>query len=340
MYWWAYLALRSHPALQRLGREAGTAILFDDPARLPSSIAASQPVPGRQFFYILWDGYLDATRLRQTRSVLGQQAPLTLLVVGEPGRISESLPAGLGIGPLFVEGELLFTVPLRLDGRTRAILAGSRLRNLLMPAKNLVGGRLAALRAGVDLLLGSRRLVFCGSYGITPQVLQQLCARHDVEKHLLEGYSFLPAQLPAQLEALCANLDSNGAFLAALYRSHAINEAFFNSALQLLGRQYVLGRIAGQGWSLFANGYASGRNINVYTTPWYRQHVFLDFGSAVGPGNYPRLADLRYFRKTTVAIELLPDPPHAVQEALAGQLSSYFETRWLHYTADLQQLLA
>ena len=105
------------------------------------------------------------------------------------------------------------------------------------------------------------------------------------------------------LENYQGHLRSNGLLLAGLYRQSHIDSAFFRSSIRLLSREYFIEKIRSAGLDIFVNEGRTGNFIDVYTTPFYSQHVFLDFGSVVGPGNYPRLADLRYFEKNVVEIE-------------------------------------
>ncbi|HEY3838828.1 MAG TPA: hypothetical protein VGL72_19770, partial [Bryobacteraceae bacterium] len=123
-------------------------------------------------------------------------------------------------------------------------------------------------------------------------------------------------------------LRGNGLFLARLHDECIVEDAFFLSAFHFLGREYILERVRATGIDLFLNGFDSGINVNVYTTPFYRQHVFLDFGSAVGAGNYPRLADLRYFRKQVVQIDLSGELEQLLALARNGELEKHFERKW------------
>jgi hypothetical protein len=85
------------------------------------------------------------------------------------------------------------------------------------------------------------------------------------------------------------------------------------------------------------NGYSTGRNINVYTTPFYSQHVFIDFGSIVGTGNYPRLVDLRYFKKEVVEVGLGGKIEKLVTLARTGKLEEHFEREWDLKSPEIQR---
>lgn len=328
-YWWAFLGLRSNPALYAaLQNGVDQAIFFDDPQRLPPRALSSADQRTR-FCYLLWDAIADPAALLRVTELIGGRSPVTLVVVGDPSDLSAQ---DFEIRDLYADGKLLFTVsPLRFDARTRAILVGSYARALLMPLKNILqkGVRLSD---GLNLLFGRRRLVFCGSYGVAPETLRQLCERHNVDPQFFREYTY-PQDHAVLSESYRAALRRNGALLGSLYRSAVIDAKFFSSAIHLLGREYFLRRMASAGLPLFENGYVGGTNINVYTTPFYSQHIFLDFGSAVGKGNYPRQADLQYFHKRFILIELIDDPADLVLAAEAGALDAYLEQRWHFYEA-------
>lgn len=335
-YWWAYLGLKSNPALHAMLRTGvDQAIFFDDPARLPSTTLAACN-QGTHFFYLLWDAIADPVALSRTTDLIGDRSPITLIVVGDP---SDVLSTGFDVQKLYADGKLIFNVsPLPFDARTRAILIGSNVRTLLMPLKNVLQKGIR-LRDGMNLLFGRSRLVFCGSYGIAPETLRQLCERHSVDRSHFDDYAF-PAHDPAaSIESYRATLSSNGSLLALLYRTAVIDAKFLSSAIHLLGREYFLRRIDSAGLPLFENGYAGGTNINVYTTPFYAQHVFPDFGSAVGTGNYPRQADLQYFKKRFILIELIGDLEQLMLAAEAGALDTHFEERWHEYEPAIRRSL-
>ena len=324
-YWWAYLGIRSNPSLvSAAAGQFDRAIFFDDPALLPAALAGKGGHAIR-YFYIFWDGLSDEQAMERARAVVGAGAVLTALVVG--GFSAESA-ANYDVQSLYPEGALEFkTGPLRFDARTRAILLSARVKAFLMPVKNLL---VSKGRRGqtIELLLGKSRIVFCGSYGTIPKVLEQLCDRHSVDFGLFDGYEYYGSEPVPSFPAYRRVLRSDGEFLANLYDRSEIDGRLFAAAVHLLGREYFVEKIRSLGLAMFVNGYAAGININVYTTPFYAQHVFLDFGSAVGTGNYPRLADLRYFKKQVVEIALGGDFEVLLTAARSGTLEEHFEREW------------
>ena len=212
------------------------------------------------------------------------------------------------------------------------------MKTWMMPLKNLFQAR-KSLPAGLDLLLGEKKVVFCGSYGTIPKVIAELCARHMVDRQLFDGYRYDGDAQPRSLESHGECLIENGRFLADLLDRGKIPGRFLLSAVHLLGREYFIERIRLVKMPLFAHGYASGVNINVYSTPFYRQHVFLDFGSAVGEGNYPRLADLRYFKKEVVAFAIESDVETAADLARGGLLARSFEEEWMRKSPLLTEAM-
>jgi hypothetical protein len=322
--WWAYLAMRSNPAILKVAEGFDRSIVFDDPRLLPGRAHIS----GRRrtkYFFIFWDGLRDAAEIERVRLVLAPNADLTALVVGETSCLSQ---VDLPVQGLYPEGPMQFDVaPLRFDLRASALLVAARVKSLLMPLKNSVQSK-GRRRETAGLLFGRPRIVFCGSYGITPQSIAHLCARGSVDKRVFDGYPYFCDQLNRSFDDYRQCLRSNGLFLAELYDQSAIEANFLRSALHLLGREYFIERLRSVNAGAFIHAYSGGININVYTTPWYRQHLFLDFGSTAGPGNYPRLADLQYFRKKFVAIDLTGEADELAAVARSGQLGERFAAEW------------
>lgn len=329
-YWWGYLAIRSNPDLLRPLAHGGIdrVIFFENLAGLPPRETSRRN--SNQYFYICWDGLTAESETTRVRDFLGDH--LTVLVVGE-----DSVAAGerCQVRNLYTEGEFRFTaVPGHFGMRTKILLFGARIKTLVMPFKNLLPSR-ADFREGIDLLFGKQRIVFCGSYGTIPKVIGELCRRHSVDPQHFDGYEYYLNAPMHSFETYLEYLQRNGEFLANLFDRGKLSSRFFQSAVHLLGREYLIERIRFAGLDLFVHGYASGTNINVYTTPFYRQHVFLDFGSAAGKGNYPRLADLRYFRKRVVAFEIDGEAEATAAMARSGQLAQYFEDEWKRKSPQL-----
>lgn len=314
--WWAYLGLRSNPALARAMQTAAHVILFDDPTRLPRDRPA-----GTRYFLVCWDGLMDERPIEEARRALAADADLTVLVVGDFSSVChEPTP----ILPLYSGGELQFHEHPRFDlGTSKAILF-ARLRGLALPLKNLLqsGSRSNILR----LLFGPRQIVFCGSVGMTPPLIDMLCRRYSVDPALFAGHRFFSAEQSSEDGASC--LAADGPFLAGLYDGDQIGRLFFLSAIHLLGREYCVARIRHPGLPLYVNRFADGRYIDVYSTPFYKQHVFLDFGSVVGSGNYPRIADLTWFGKTFLRIDLDDRLDRLLPLARSASLASLFEAEW------------
>ena len=320
--WWAFLALRSNPALAAHLNAAETAVLFDsatDLARLQR-----QRSTRTLYAYVLWDGYTTQADLDVLEGTLSASNSLEVLCVGDPNRLQA---CRYPVWSLFVPGELRFDAPLLFGSDSRRQLAIARLKALSMPFKNL-RQQGSATRAGVDLLFGKKRLVFCGSHGLNPKVLYQLSQRHGVNPESLRDFEDDTYTQDVSLEVYASSLNRQGLRLGELYGSGQVDDIFFTSAMHLLFRDYILRRIRAEGLPLYSNGYASGRNINVYTTPFYRQHAFLDFGSVVGDGNYPRRADLLYYRKQVVAVALDAGVQEYMRAAQERRLFARFEAHW------------
>lgn len=331
--WWAYLAIRSNPSLFSSGEMGGAsrAILFDDLARLPSNELGAVPA---RYFYICWDGVSGESRIDEVRGSLGEE--LTILAVGDSSLASRG---EYRVRDLYPEGKLRFTGARPwFDLRSAAILGVCGMKALLMPLKNLAQQR-GDLASGVSLLAGRKRIVFCGSYGTIPKVIGELCRRHSVDVTLFGGYRYYCDEPRPGFETYLECLGSDGEFLAGLYDEGKINGKFFLSAIHLLGREYFIEKIRSDGLDLFAHGYGAGRNINVYGTPFYAQHVFIDFGSAAGKGNYPRLADLRYFGKTVIELEIDCDLESTLEMARSGRLDWQFEREWERKTPRLMDAM-
>ncbi len=333
-YWWAYLALKSNPSLlPSLEENTKRAIFFDDPSRVSLKREAAQ-LGSTRLFFILWDGILDAATLQRVASLAESSRGMVLLTVGDQLRIPINR---FPVRDLFAQGQLNFDGPsLPLDRRTRLTLMLSRVRNLLMPLKNMSQ---AGVGSGLDLLFGMRRLVFCGSYGIVPEVLRQLCERHDVDTSHFRQFRFYTQPVNADADVYEDYLREAGRHFAHLFQKSILDANFLFSAAHVLGREYCLRQMSSAGLPLFCNGYATGVNINVYTTPFYAQHVFPDFGSAVGTGNYPRLADLTYYRKKTVPLDMTGDLRELAEAAANGLLDEYFHHRWRLYEPALKRAL-
>ena len=322
-YWWAYLAIRSNRELTAILRDGAEerVIFFDDAALLPGELISHAET--WKHFFICWDGLTAESEAGRVRAKVGEG--LTVLVVGETSLAGAE---AWTVRELYPSGELNFRAPrVGFDARTTRILFGCRVKTWLMPLKNLRQSG-EGFGAGLDLLAGKKKIVFCGSYGTIPKVISELCTRHAVDRELFIGYRYYEDARGRSLESYCEYLVEDGRFLADLFDRGKIPASLLLSAVHLLGREYFVERIRSTGMPLFAHGYASGVNINVYTTPFYRQHVFLDFGSAVGKGNYPRLADLRYFKKKVIAVAIESDLEQVVDLARSGRLAESFEKEW------------
>ena len=331
-YWWAYLGIQSNPSILSRSDPGGRAIFFDNLDILPPIDVASDR--RTKYFYILWDGLSDRREIDKAKLLLGPASDLTVLVVGP---FSEASCKGCSIQALYPEGPLCFGASsLPLDLRTRIILWSAKMKTLLMPLKNLLESKRTAFPV-TKLLCAKRKIVFCGSYGTIPRVVEELCDRHDVEPRVFDGYEFYLNEPNPSLEKYGAYLRSNSLFLACLYDRSEINATFFLSAVSLLGREYFIEKMRSEGHDLFLNRYGSGINLNVYTTPFYSQHLFIDFGSVVGKGNYPRIADLRYFKKKTVAFDLTGEIDELLALARSGTLERHFEREWELKSPEIQR---
>jgi hypothetical protein len=324
-YWWAYLGIKSNPSIVPLLDDGfDRAVFFDDISLLPPGHDGSS-LHNIKYFYILWDGLRDGRLIENASLSLGRNADLTVLVVGDVSRMSQ---VEYKFQSLYREGELSFNgPPFRFDSRTAAILLGAKIKTVSMPLKNIFQSDGRILQS-IKLLLGKKQVVFCGSFGTSPLLMEMFCERHSIDPSLFAKYEFYCNNPNPSLENYRRYLRNDGLFLADLYDRAQINAAFFLSLVHLLGREYFIEKIRSAGVDIFVNGYTAGRNINVYTTPFYSQHLFIDFGSIVGTGNYPRLVDLKYFKKTFVKIELGGALDELLVLARSGSLDSHFDQEW------------
>jgi SAM-dependent methyltransferase len=332
--WHAYLGIKSNPEIPLDGMFQ-RAIFFDDP-KVIAPLAQGSGAEKNQYFYIFWNGLYDEAEMEQAEALLGADADLTGLVVGYlPPHAKERYK----VQEFFAEGPFRFSVEgLRFDSSTAKLMLQSRLKTLLMPAKNILQEKVEKSEQ-INLLLGKKRIVFCGSYGTVPMVIRTACERYSTDFHLFDAYEYYCNDPAPSLETYKKYVRKNGLFLAGLYGRSDINDLFFQYTMHLLGREYFIERIRAAGLELFAHAYATGININVYTTPFYQQHVFIDFGSAVGAGNYPRLADLTYFKKKFIPVALGEHSEEILAMARAGSLDDYFERRWELYEPGLRRAM-
>jgi SAM-dependent methyltransferase len=336
-YWWAYLGIKSNPSIVPLLNDGfDRAVFFDDISLLPPG----HDGPGlhrTKFFYILWDGLRDGGLIEKASLSLGRDADLTALIVGDVSRMSH---VEYKFQSLYREGELSFNEsPLRFDLRTAAILLGARIKTVLMPLKNIFQNE-GRIFQGIKLLLGKKQVVFCGSFGTSPLLMKMCCERHSIDFSLFAKYEFYYNDPYPSLDNYRRYLRNDGLFLADLYNRSRINAAFFLSVVHLLGREYFIEKTRSAGVDIFVNGYTAGRNINVYTTPFYSQHLFIDFGSIVGTGNYPRLVDLNYFNKTIVKIELGGALDDLLVLASRGSLDTHFDREWALKAPQILRFMA
>lgn len=324
-YWWAYLGIKSNPSIVPLLDDGfDRAVFFDDISLLPPGHDGPS-LHNIKYFYILWDGLRDGRFIENASLLLGRDADLTVLVVGDVSRMSQ---VNYKFQGLYREGELSFNgSPFRFDLRTASILLGAKLKTVLMPLKNILQSE-GRIFQSIKLLFGKKQVVFCGSLGTSPLLMKMFCERHSIDFSLFAKYEFYCNDPNPSLENYRRYLRNDGLFLADLYDRSQINAAFFLSVIHLLGREYFIEKTRSAGVDVFVNGYTAGHNINVYTTPFYSQHLFIDFGSIVGTGNYPRLADLKYFKKTFVKIELGDALDGLLVLARSGSLDTHFDREW------------
>src|SRR5665213_440386 len=168
-YWWAWLGIRSNPAIAEAAHDFEYAVFFDDLRHLPPQVLELDRRRAK-YFCIFWDGIRAVAENEEVRLALGPGADLTALVVGEEPYVLRSDPNAMGLYP---EGPMSFSViGMRLDFRTSAILLGARIKALLMPLKNVMQSK--GRRSETAMLLwGECRIVFCGSYGTTPQAIAE-----------------------------------------------------------------------------------------------------------------------------------------------------------------------
>lgn len=315
--WWGWLGILSHPSL--LSGPEQYAVFFDNPDHVPAEVAQR---PSTRFFYTFWDGLQTEAPLVAARDRFGADASLTALVVAKC-----DLPPDTpwDIRPLYPAGPMHFASPddVQIEPASSIAIQKLKLKNLLMPLKNLTQPGVNKAEA-LGLLLGTGRIVFCGVYQPSREIYSQFSERHGADPALFVDRKLFLEDPDQSWANFLSYLERDGHDFADMLARGQINEEFFLTLVRVLQRAYFIERLKHESARLFTNGWTSGANINVYTTPFYRQHRFLDFGSMAGPGNYPRLADLSYFGKQTIAL-----PPVHMNEVLrTGKLADVFSSMW------------
>ncbi len=298
------------------------AVFFDDPSKISLGKIGSSRM---KYFYIFWDGIGKDKAIEEAQLLIGSDADLTVLVVGDFAREACKEHE---VQSLYPEGDFSFLIsPLDFDFSTRVLLLRAQIRGVMVPLKNILvnNKRIAEV---IKLLAGKRQIVFCGSFGTSPQLIEMLCDRNAIDFSILKRYKCYQGGPGSSPDSYEQYLRRNGWLLANLYDSSEIDEAFFLSMMHLLAREYFIEKIRFTGLKIFANNFASDPYIDVYTTPFYGQHIFIDFGSVVGTGNYPRLADLRYFRKNVLEIRLNRELTSLLTAARKGTLDVFFDKEW------------
>jgi hypothetical protein len=331
--WWAYLAVRSNPAIGRLIDRCDRLIIFDDPANVPASTPDKDHRV--QYLMVFWDGLTDDGLCRAAIRSLGTE-DIKFFVVGDYAAVAND---AMDVESLYADGPLNFNAnSVHFRWKTTALLLAVRLKALLMPVKNIVQRGTNTFEE-IALLVGKKQVVFCGSSGMNPKSIDMFCRRYAVDTKLFANHPYFNQGPEPLLEGYRSYLRNEGLFLSDLYDGGRINAHFFVACMQLLGRGYLLERIRDARLRLYANRFSDGGFVDVYSTPFYLQHVFLDFGSVVGTGNYPRLVDLRYFEKTTVEMKLSKDLDVLLIAARSGSLEAMFEDEWNAKAPQLIELM-
>ncbi len=321
--WWAYLGLRSNPSILSLLDGCDRLVVFDDVRRLPPDHANSRM--RTRYLLLCWDGVLESRPIDEVKAAIGDQAALSIFAVGDYSGVPAKEHT---VQPLYPAGPLRFTeTEIRFNLRTRLLLIAARIRGLLRPLKNVLQKNSHAIQE-IGLLCGKRRIVFCGSYGMSREIVAMLCNRHALDCSFFEQFDLYRDSANASFENYKEYLGKYGLFLATLYDSSRIDSLFFLASVRLLGRQYYIERIRHAKLPLYVNPFSSGSYVDVYSTPFYSQHIFLDFGSVVGTGNYPRLADLTYFKKQFVEFDLHHDVGTLLDLARRQSLDLLFDQEW------------
>ena len=333
--WWTYLGIRSNPEIaSNLDSRFERVIFFDEQSRPPQDNADTRKKS--KYYCIFWDGITEEKQLEAMRSKMDPDVDLTALVVGDASTIVRSTSR---IQRLYPDGSMRFDErDLSFDGPARKLLRMKQLKNLIMPLKNIYQSRPNAMQA-LRLLAGPKQVVFCGSFGTNPKSMQMFCNRHGIDIKVFDTYRYVWDGAGKTWDAYLEHMRSNAVFFSYLYDRSIVDLLFFLSMIRLLGREFFLEKIRFAGIKLYANGFRSGRFIDVYTTPFYAQHVFIDFGSVVGGGNYPRLADLKYFKKKTVEISLDGETESLLEMARARSLDTHFEREWARRVSTLRGLM-
>ncbi|MFC6644865.1 hypothetical protein ACFQBQ_04520 [Granulicella cerasi] len=328
--WWAYLALISNAPLMESLRCYDQVVCFDHPHQLSAEqLATTQRT---KFLLIFWDGISDDQQLAEFTGSFPRTLDVDCVLVGDNGATS---PHRFATHNLYAEGTFSFCPKsLRLDAPTRKQLRQTHMKSWLVPVKNVLK-RSGSLSEALSLLFGARRVVFCGGYGLDKGVLGMFADRYRSKTSVLMTRCWSTGIQHESREAYVAHYGDDLLALQQAYASGEITAPCLAACVRLLDREYCIRHLQHTKVPFFVNQFGQ-KYIDVYTTPFYKQHIFLDFGSTVGNGNYPRRADLSYYGKTMIEVPLMDSAEAISQSIVDGSHTSRLHELWaplLQHTA-------
>lgn len=330
--WWAYLAVISNSAILAGTENCADLVCYDheqDPREAQVASASTT-----KYVRIFWDGITNCGELEEcfAKSPAGRATSVFTIGINHCAG-----PASAGVQPLYAQGELHFLpASVRFAAASLLRVQLARWKSLAVPVKNFLR-RTGSKTEALQLFAGKSRVVFCGSFGLHPKVVSMLATRYGVASpEVLERQWCSERHAESKDEYLQAYLQDLS-FLAQLHDAQDVSELFFVACVRLLDREYLIRHLEWTGVPTYTSQFGSSY-IDVYSTPFYRQHLFLDFGSTVGTGNYPRSVDLAYYAKTVLAIVLSADAAELLQGIRLQTHEPQMALRWQELSLKVSRL--
>jgi hypothetical protein len=326
---WVFHALRTNRAiwdsLTYAAAEAGSAGLVDSQTMLinPKSRYAGAHI-------ILWDGFNSYIELAKMWPTL--IARCRLLVVGRIYDQQAAYPPETL--PLFAD------VVSPLDS-TSSDLRGRAYRTAVVAAA--IRSRLRWTRNAVldfrrhQRLCGHRLIVFCGLLRPPEGVLIDF-ARGAEDEPLLRACSGLSSCDLSDRVSVYSLVASVYRAIERYVNSGASTAAKTGCAYALLNTLHRIGIIAtimNRDPGIFLSEYGKNPHIDPYDTPYYRHHLYLDFGSSRGPDAvYPRSIDLIRNRKNYIPLRFI-----STKESFINYLASTSAARFIELCERQSELV-
>lgn len=328
--WWAYLAVLSNP-LVRTFAECDRIVCTDSVETLEQRL--KQNSARTKHILIFWDGIQPCSQLPPGLPELCRKHSVTALVVG-----ADQCAQFVDVHPLYAEGLYHFDpAAIRFDAESTGRIRKAKLRNRLTPVRNILK-RSGSLKEALQLAFGKRQLVFCGGYGLTPKLIDMLGRRYGTAPEPMHSHTWSTQHQPASPQEFAQHFHQDLALLHSSFQQGQLPPDFFVAAVRLLDRGYFIQQIRFAKLPLYTNQF-SDHFIDVYSTPFYRQHIFLEFGSTISAANYPRLADLSYFQKQTLRVDL-PHQANAIAQSIgSGAHQAQLQQKWTALAQQIAQVM-